>query len=256
MSKIVIEKKLAAKIALFSLLGSIPGAAAFSFVTQGDSIFWAQVERALGTLIPGAKAVSIYHTVPNPNTWTNNPNWQVIVTDCDCPDGSSSGDDDGDDDASCFVAGTKVKMADGSEKNIENVEVGEQVIGDDETINTVKDYERVVIGARGTFKINDKVEVTGDHPFLAADGSWRVCDLALLQQTGRNADLGASQLQIGDVLKTADGEEKVETLEHVFERPEEETVYDLQLDGDHTYISAGFVVHNCGDDDDDSDDDG
>jgi intein/homing endonuclease len=248
MSKIVIEKKLVAKIALFSLLGSIPGAAAFSFVTQGDSVFWAQVERALGTLIPSAKASgTVDHTTPG--TWTNNPNWSVVVTDCDCPGPliiSLSGTSI---DITCFVAGTKVRMADGSEKNIEDVKIGEQVINSEGETNNVKDYERVPIGARGTFKINDKVEVTGDHPFLAADGSWKVCDLELFQKGGRNADLEVSQLVIGDILKTETGEEKVETLVHIYERPEAETVYDLKLDGNNTYISAGFVVHNCDGDD-------
>ena len=266
MSKIVIEKRQVAKIALFSLLGSIPGAAAFSLIAQGDSVFWAQVENALSALFPAAKAAgTVTHDFPG--NWTNNPNWNVIVTDCDCPppdcdcgddaDADADSGDADDADSSCFVSGTKVRMADGNEKNIEEVEIGEKVVNSEKKINTVKDHERVTIGSRGTFKINNKVEATGDHPFLATDGSWKVCDLELFKKGGRNAELQVSQLQIGDVLRTENGEEEIKTLDHIFERPEEETVYDLKLDGDNTYISAGFIVHNCddSDSDDDSDDD-
>ena len=146
----------------------------------------------------------------------------------------------------CFIAGTKIRMADGSEKNIEDVEVGDKVRGRDGIINTVRGLERPVIGNRFTFVINKKVEFTGDHPFLSKEGSWKVADLELFKSAPRTLDSEPGKLEKGDILVTEDGEEQIESLEEKNERPSEEVVYDLKLDGDNTYTANGFIVHNCG----------
>lgn len=63
----------------------------------------------------------------------------------------------------CFVAGTKVTMANGTKKNIEDVDVGEQVktvSGSQKVISTFKKH------TNSTIIINNKVECTPDHKFL------------------------------------------------------------------------------------------
>ena len=42
---------------------------------------------------------------------------------------------------------------------------------------------------------------------------------------------------------TADGIQRVETIELVTSRHPDEMVYDLILDGDMTYTANGFIVH-------------
>ena len=146
-------------------------------------------------------------------------------------------------DVTCFVAGTKITMADGNLKNIEDVKIGEKVKGQN-SINTVIGYERPIIGSRSTYIINNKVEFTGDHPFLTK-GGWKVADLELYYNHPRCSDIKPTQLKVGDVLITEEGEESIKTLEKRKTRPADEIVYDLKLDGDNTYIADGYVVHNC-----------
>ena len=109
---------------------------------------------------------------------------------------------------SCFKAGTKITMADGSEKNIEEVKIGEKVLGYDGSINTVIKYDRPTIGDRSIYIINRKVKVTGEHPFLAKDG-WKVADLELFWQQRKDhkryKEVEPLKLKINDVLITKDG---------------------------------------------------
>jgi len=147
-------------------------------------------------------------------------------------------------DHSCFVAGTKITMADGSLKNIEDVKVGDKVTGRNK-VNTVFGYKRPIIGSRSTYIINGKVEFTGDHPFLSEEG-WKVADLELYYGHPRDSDIEPTQLKVGDVLVREKGEEIIKTLEKRKTRPADEIVYDLELDEDNTYIADGYVVHNCG----------
>ncbi|MFA5352042.1 MAG: hypothetical protein WC304_02040 [Candidatus Gracilibacteria bacterium] len=112
-NQIVIEKRQITKLALFSLLASLPAAAGYALVSGGGSVLWAQVENALRSISPQAQAAGETVTHDFPSGWTNNPNWNVIVADCDCPgvdaygnptgvvgDGGGDGDDgDGDSDS-------------------------------------------------------------------------------------------------------------------------------------------------------------
>lgn len=63
----------------------------------------------------------------------------------------------------CFVAGTKVTMANGTKKNIEDIDVGEQVktiFGNQKVVSTFKKT------IDSTIMINNKIECTPDHKFL------------------------------------------------------------------------------------------
>lgn len=63
----------------------------------------------------------------------------------------------------CFVAGTKVTMANGTKKNIEDIDVGEQVktiFGNQKVVSTFKKT------TDSTIMINNKIECTSDHKFL------------------------------------------------------------------------------------------
>ena len=68
--------------------------------------------------------------------------------------------------STCFVAGTVVLMADGSVKNIEDVLIGDILLGENGSHNKVLDFDRVPLAGRQLYSINGGRQfVTGDHQF-------------------------------------------------------------------------------------------
>ena len=147
----------------------------------------------------------------------------------------------------CFVAGTSITMADGSYKNIEDVVVGDKLIGKDGVINTVQEYIRPLLGDRTLVGFNGrKPFITNDHPVLATDGTWKSVDPAGTASKYAAANLNAGQLSVGDTITTGDGErfEIVSIEEHALSADLQ--VYNFSLDGNNTYIADNLVVHNKG----------
>ena len=169
--------------------------------------------------------------------------------------------------SACFVAGTQVTMADGSHKSIEEVQIGEKIRGKS-GVNTVVGFHRPKLGRKSLYAFNDgKAFVTAEHPFLTTTG-WKALDPKLAKSVHRlNIEIG--QLAVGDTLITENGEVKLEKISRkdsilsplaglipstarssreVIESrdfaPAETQLYNFLLDGDHTYIADGYVVHN------------
>ncbi|MCF7910589.1 hypothetical protein K9L16_02875 [Candidatus Pacearchaeota archaeon] len=175
------------------------------------------------------------------------------------------------DTASCLVSGTQILMGDGSYKNIEDVQVGDLVKGPDNAINKVLALERPIIAERGTYIINDEIELTGDHPLLTTEG-WKVPNLEqyiqsinipneimqeiiydisdeldlndFIKEVKHRLEVIPENLEIGDKIITKDGVQEVKTIAHSFERPRDEIVYEIALDGNKAYFANGYVVHN------------
>ncbi|ACU38695.1 RHS repeat-associated core domain-containing protein [Actinosynnema mirum] len=150
--------------------------------------------------------------------------------------------------ASCpnhsFVGATKVVMADGSEKPISEVELGDQVKATDpesgettarEVVATFVhsdegDMTRLVV--RGESGENGTVDATSWHPV------W-------VDAKGRFVNIG--ELAVGDRLTSVDGTspEVVGVQDYTHFEP----VYDLTVEGVHTYYVLSGVqstlVHNC-----------
>ncbi|KAA0014858.1 MAG: hypothetical protein FE041_01575 [Thermoplasmata archaeon] len=138
---------------------------------------------------------------------------------------------------SCFLAGTKVAMADGSYRNIEDVKVGDLV--------KIYDLEkrRIVAGMvtkvfhhskdeMGDYYvvINDFLKVTPNH-LLMTDKGW----------------LPAGMINVGDKLTDGVNEIDIASVEKVYERV---PTYDLEVEGTHNYIVSlcdeNIVSHNYG----------
>ncbi|MFE7328158.1 polymorphic toxin-type HINT domain-containing protein [Streptomyces sp. NPDC057565] len=148
-----------------------------------------------------------------------------------------------------FVPGTKVAMADGSQKNIEDLKVGEYVLASDPetgdlqarqiTDTIVGDGLKHLVtltvdpdGKNGKAKPS-KLTATANHPFWLPDfGKW----------------VDASELEPGTWLQTAAGTWVQVTA--VDEAHRTQRVYNLTVDGVHTYyVLAGqsaVLVHNSG----------
>lgn len=129
---------------------------------------------------------------------------------------------------SCFLAGTPVHMADGSEKPIDLVQAGELILAFDEATKSFKaDAVKRAFIARenGYFVINGRIKVTGDHRFYIK-GKWKK----------------ARKLRAGDSLLTADGQS--EDIASVEKKKGEVLVYNLEVNPYHTFVAGGVVVHN------------
>lgn len=143
-------------------------------------------------------------------------------------------------DLGCFIADTKVTMADGSIKNIQDVVVGDKLKAV-EGINTVQKLLRPKLGNQQVYSFNGSdAFFTANHPFLTTDG-WKSLDPETTRKEIPN--LPVTLMKKGDVLITENGTIVIKTIEKT-NKPASTQLYNFELDGDHTYYANGFAVHN------------
>lgn len=148
--------------------------------------------------------------------------------------------------ASCFVAGTVVKTIEG-DKHIENIVIGDKLIGIDGVINTVLAYDCPLLGNRKVYSINgNKRFCTAEHPLLTTDGWKAICPEDLKKENNELYELLVMKdkiLKVSDRLITIDGiVEVINITSH--KRPSSSQLYNFKLDGNHTYYANDIVVHN------------
>jgi len=153
-------------------------------------------------------------------------------------------------------------MADGSLRRIEDVKIGEYVKGAYGEANKVLAYDRPLLGNRLMFVINGEHRTTDEHSHMRADRSFGPISLRAWQSdTGTThpvivdecgtveqwllpgvEDMSTiSQLQVGEELWTTHGSKKLETITSE-KLPTETQLYNLVLDGSHTYFVDGYCV--------------
>ena len=149
---------------------------------------------------------------------------------------------------SCFVAGSQVTMADGSKKNIEDVKIGEKLLGQT-GINTVMEFDHQMLdnGIRtpDLYGINNLGKLmTSEHPIMTKDG-WKSIDPSETRRLESHLDhLNVTKLEIGDEIEMQDGTYTiVQSIEAYKDQPQQQ-VYNFKLDGDHTYYVNQYLVHN------------
>ena len=135
----------------------------------------------------------------------------------------------------CFIAGTKVKTADG-EKNIEDVEIGDYVLaenpetGEQEYKKVVRTYIHEKTTLVHVFVGEEEIETTVEHPFYVEGIGF----------------VAAGELRAGDIIRTSNGKnlpiDKVEL--ELLEEPV--LVYNFEVEDFHTYYVSGLgvLVHN------------
>jgi hypothetical protein len=161
----------------------------------------------------------------------------------------------------CFTARTPILMADGSTRAISDIRPGDMVMGRGGRINRVTGIHIVPLAGRLLHGINgQKPFFTAEHPFLAEDGWSAVDPLATWREM---PGLQVAELHLGACLTTAEvvsggaaGQLALAPavrfgtiiLHRIVTCPGNATqmVYNLGLDGDHSYVANGFVVHNKG----------
>ena len=149
---------------------------------------------------------------------------------------------------SCFVAGTQVTMGDGTQKNIEDINEGEEVLSFNE--ETLKSEVKKVIGLKrpihnDMIKVNfsnlDSVTCTFDHPFYA-DGMNLVSYKPNL--TNSRYDLGreVNQMKVGQLIKMKVGHTSITSIE---ELPMVDTqTYIITVEDNHNFFVNNILVHN------------
>ena len=137
----------------------------------------------------------------------------------------------------CFISDTLITMADGTEKLISSIEIGEKVkseIGE----STVLDIQ-IHKGNFEAYSFNGKKSfVTAEHPFKTTEGWKAINPITTLEKH----KIESKTLNLGDILYKIDKNETIETIEK--EEITYETVYNLVLDNEHVYYANGYLVHN------------
>jgi hypothetical protein len=140
----------------------------------------------------------------------------------------------------CFVAGTKIDMADGTKKVIENIAMGDEVLalnGETDVVSYVHDIPKA---DRSLWTINDRMTATDAHAFLTNDG-WKSNNSKLSNTVYNDYGIEVKELQLGDKLITKDGVEEVTKLES---EKDFIKVYNFTTSNTHTYMVDGVVSHN------------
>ena len=139
----------------------------------------------------------------------------------------------------CFIEGTMVKMANGTYKDIKDVQIGESLQSSVGPEIVMKKYAIDYVGK--LYKINNSSEyfVSDSHPFMTTEG-WKSFDPAktLLE----SPTLEVSKLQLGDTLIKEGGiQEVLESFDFI---ETNETVYNFGLNGTRDFYADGYLVHN------------
>lgn len=199
---------------------------------------------------PGQTNATLYYNPTDPSI--------VVTLTAQTPCGPTSGTVEA---APCFLAGAQVQMADNTTKLIEDVQVGDKVLGAFGEINTVLALHRPLVGQALMCNINNEHHTTNHHPHISNDKKFYCGNPALVQsqtygkvhkvidQAGETVDRllhGLNperilQLTTGVNLKTVDGQRIVKTLE-TYSLPPETQLYNLVIDGSHTYHVDGYAV--------------
>ena len=161
----------------------------------------------------------------------------------------------------CFGAGSRVLLAGGGTKAIEDLQVGDKVVGRGGMTNTVIALKPTTLGDRKLYTINGTLKVTADHPAMTERG-WGVLSRALYAQRYHNRSMTVSveggqevtweaafippeemvEFGIGDRIAFGD-DGFIEITDMTSETLSGDTaLYTVALDGDGTFqLEGGYV---------------
>ena len=151
----------------------------------------------------------------------------------------------------CFLAGSKILLENNTTKNIEDMEVGDTVIGKDGVINAVKELRVHEKDDWAVYTINGSLQTTGGHPLLSTEG-WKSCNASEGQEG--HPELNITELAVGDILIKDAGNANGDTIEEevttitVSTPSGTTTFYNLDVtdspSGNDTYAVYNYIVHN------------
>jgi hypothetical protein len=161
----------------------------------------------------------------------------------------------------CFLAGALITYADGSTKPIEDVKVGDVLLGAFGEHNTVLALHRPLLGDSLIYRINGEHDTSDHHPHISADKKFYASNLATLNEKTYGSDhvvinhkgeeelwhlFGLNkgrtlEMTTGIQLQHVSGPKTLATLE-TYSLPPETQMYNLAMSGSHTYFVNGYAV--------------
>ena len=152
----------------------------------------------------------------------------------------------------CFIAGTKITMADGIKKSIEDIVVGDLV----QSYNfDAGEYEfKEVIGTNSfdpseTVKytiewsadqVNSELTCTYDHPLFKTDGT--LISYRPEETQNKYVNLSASQAQVGDKVFGSDGPGTIQNI--ISDTLELHQTYIITVQDNENFFAENTLVHN------------
>lgn len=152
---------------------------------------------------------------------------------------------------SCFIKGTKVHMADGSKKNIEDIIIGDKILSvnidkmiieADEVIdipNTMQEYPEIKV------KFSNGVvnHFSPAHPYWVKDKGWAVFDI---EEAKTELDFAVSQLEKGDIVLFLEEDNLIEVSIIILESTGKTVeMFNVEfVKKNHTFFANGILVHN------------
>ena len=149
---------------------------------------------------------------------------------------------------SCFIAGTKVTMSDGTLKNIEDIIVGDKVKGHKNDNEVIK-LDPTLLANRKlySFNNNDHYFFTSEHPFMTEEGWKSVKPEKTKERDGIELyNQLEGELKIGDKLVTDKGLIEITDIKSKEINKPDMPLYNFNVSNDNSYIADGYVVHNKG----------
>ena len=163
--------------------------------------------------------------------------------------------------APCFFKGALVYMEDGSTKAIEDIRVGDMVLGAFGEHNQVLALHRPLLGNNTMTNINNEHHTSSHHPHISFDKKFYAIKPAVVMSDtyGKSHEVldenmvpyqrflaglksgRVQQMEEGILLKTVDGTREVTFLD-TYEMAPETQLYNLVISGSHTYYVDGYAV--------------
>jgi hypothetical protein len=143
---------------------------------------------------------------------------------------------------SCFSAETRIRMADGSEKEIKNVKNGEEVLSWDISLNTSV-TGKVIRTWHGEhddiYLINNMIKVTSEHPFWTFEKGWAAINSS---ETLMRHDWKPANLMTGYNFMDSGGKKVL--VSSIKKLDEKIMTYNLEIEQYGNYFAGGVLVHN------------
>jgi Hint-domain len=142
----------------------------------------------------------------------------------------------------CFVAGTRVLLADGKSIEIQQLRAGDILLGSHGSRNRVV---KLVVMPRADHRVyafnGGRYFVTDSHPFMTTEG-WKAISPEAAHKL--NPQLVIGQLKAGDVLLTRTGTVVLRKIRSKVLKDSVVYTPALNKSGTHDYYADGYLVHN------------
>jgi hypothetical protein len=149
--------------------------------------------------------------------------------------------------APCFVAGTKISLEDKTQKNVENIQIGDVVLSYNFNTSMIEKQKVRGVGSRKvdktvkyTFEDDTILESTLDHPIYSPQVGWVSQDpmytLNVYGLTTRQAEVGIK------ILKEDGSESLIKSIDIISEVV---IVYNVKVvENNHNFFANNLLVHN------------